>query len=110
MIIPSSQIVGLIEIETLSGAGSDCLVALGCEEESLGELLVWLTGQIASRVVGNESKETGPGANRLSGLLAAPQADCLPADLTQLQSDLAQEAAQFRLRLTAGGIAADPRV
>ncbi|HEX4144017.1 MAG TPA: hypothetical protein VHY91_10820 [Pirellulales bacterium] len=97
----ASQIVGLIEIETSAGAGSECLVPLGREERSLAELLAWLTGPIARPLVGDDAAEvaaTPSSANRLAGLVAP--GPVLDADLVQLETDLVDAAAQFRLRLT----------
>jgi hypothetical protein len=100
----ASQIVGLIEIETASLAGSECLVPLGREEQSLAELLAWLTGSIAMPVVGDDAAELAAAAgttNRLAGLVAHGPGSLLNADLEQLKTDLVDAAAQFRLRLTA---------
>jgi hypothetical protein len=99
----ASQIVGLIEIEAASDAGSECLVAVGREEQSLGELLAWLTGTMARPRVDDDAAElaetAGP-TNRLAGLVAAP-ATLLAADLGRLETDLVDAAAQFRLTLMA---------
>ncbi len=104
MVFSASQIVGLIEIETASIAGSECLVALGLEEQSLADLLAWLTGAIARPAVGDAAADrpsaAGP-VNRLAGLIAADSEPRLAADLTQLQTDLADAVAQFQLKLTA---------
>ena len=100
----ASQIVGLIEIETASDAGSECLVALGREEQSLGELLAWLTGTMARPRVGDDAAELAEAAgptNRLAGLVAAEPATLLAADLGRLETDLVDAAAQFRLSLMA---------
>jgi hypothetical protein len=104
MIVSASQTVGLIEIETPNGAGSGSLVALGREELSVGELLAWLTGAMARPLVGDDAaKGSSPGGpiNRFAGLLAPEPAFLLAADLNQLETELADAAAQFRLRLTA---------
>jgi hypothetical protein len=102
MILPASQIVGLIEIETASNADSGSLVALGLEELSLGELLAWLTEPIARPLVDADSAElaatVGP-TNRLTGRIAAGPVSHLNADLRQLETDLVEAALQFRLRL-----------
>ena len=103
MIFSTSQIVGLIEIETASSGGSECLLPLGCEEQSLGELLAWLTGTIARPLVGDHADPTavaGPN-HRLSGLVAAGPVSVVNADFEQLETDLVDAAAQIRLRLTA---------
>jgi hypothetical protein len=104
MIFSASQIVGLIEIETASNAGSECLVPLGREEQSLGELLAWLTGTMARPLVGDDAADPAAAAgptNRLAGRIAAGPVSLLNADLEQLETDLVDAAAQFRLRLTA---------
>jgi hypothetical protein len=100
----ASQIIGLIEIETASIGGSECLVPVGREEQSLAELLAWLTGSIAGPVVGDNVVELAAPAgatNRLAGLVAHGSGSLLNADLEQLATDLVDAAAQFRLRLTA---------
>ena len=104
MIFSASQIVGLIEIETASDAGSEGLVALGREEQSLGELLAWLTRTMARPLVGDDAAEQAAAAgptNRLAGLAAAGPVSLLAADLERLETDLVDAAAQFRLSLTA---------
>jgi hypothetical protein len=104
MIFSASQIVGLIEIETASNAGPESLVPLGRVEQSLGELLAWLTGPMARPVVGDDAAgpvvAAGP-TNRLAGWVATSPVSLLNADLQQLETDLVDAAAQFRLRLTA---------
>jgi hypothetical protein len=108
MIFSASQIVGLIEIETATNAGLEGLVPLGREEQSLGELLAWLTGPMARPLVGDDATDpavaAGP-ANRLAGWVAAGPVSLLNADLEQLETDLVDAAAQFRLRLTASAAA-----
>ncbi|HEY1785026.1 MAG TPA: hypothetical protein VGG30_05725 [Pirellulales bacterium] len=104
MIFSASQIVGLIEIETESGTGSECLIPLGHEEPSLGELLSWLTGPMARPLVADHAAEpavTASPTNRLTGRAVAGPVALVNADLEQLETDLADAAAQFRLRLTA---------
>ncbi len=104
MIVSASHIVGLIEIETPNGAGSGSLVALGREELSVGELLAWLTGAMARPIVGDDgAEESSPGGpvNRFASRLAPESAFLLAADLNQLETELADATAQFRLRLTA---------
>src|ERR1700678_2825627 len=99
MILSASQIVGLIEIETPGGAGSESLVPMGCEERSLAELLVWLARPMATPTIADDSAARP--TNRFAGLLAADPAPLLAADLDQLESDLVAAAAQLRLRLSA---------
>jgi hypothetical protein len=103
MIFPASQIVGLIEIETADDAGSECLVALGCEEQSLGELLVWLTGTMARPTLGDDAVQSSAATgltNRIAGLTATGPVSLLPADLERLATDLIDAAARFRQSLT----------
>jgi hypothetical protein len=104
MIFQASQIVGLIEIETASDAGSECLVALGREEQSLGELLAWLTGPMDRPLAGDDAAEPAVAAgptNRLAGRVATSAVSLLNADLEKLETDLVDAATQFRLKLTA---------
>ncbi len=66
MLFSPSQIVGLIEIETLDSAGSNRLLPLGSEEESLAGLLTWLT----SPAVVAADEQAGPrcrAPSRLTG-------------------------------------------
>jgi len=100
----ASQIVGLIEIETASNAGSECLTPLGREEQSLADLLAWLTGPIARPIVGDDTAPLAAAAgptNRLAGTLAQGSVSLINADLEQLETDLVDAAAKLRLRLTA---------
>jgi hypothetical protein len=104
MIFPANQIVGLIEIETPTGADAGSLVALGREELSVGELLAWLTGTMARPPVDDDvaslPSAAGP-VNRFAGLADIQPTPLLAADLGQLETDLAAATAQFRLRLSA---------
>ena len=102
MLFATSQIVGLIEIETLDSTRSGRLIALGHEEDSLAELLTWLTLDAGPARPGDSADElpsTAP-VHRLSSLLHLA-AECLPADLDQLRIDLADATARLRLRLAA---------
>jgi hypothetical protein len=103
MLFAPSQIVGLIEIETLDSVRPGCLVAMGHEDESLSELLAWLTHDAGATRPSDSADPLPPAAapvRRLSGLLHLA-GECLPADLEQLRIDLADATAHLRLRLAA---------
>ena len=89
---------------TPTSAGSDCPVALGREDQSIAELLAWLTGPMARPPVGDNTANLPPAGvpvNRFAGLAAIEPVTLLAADLDQLQTDLSDATAQLRLRLTA---------
>jgi hypothetical protein len=102
MILSASQIIGLIEIETVEGELSESHAPLAGEERTLAELLAWLTGTAASFGDGDAGRAAAAlGTNRVAGFLAPESEASLTADLARLAVELDHAAAQFRLQLAA---------
>ncbi|HTU24694.1 MAG TPA: hypothetical protein VMF30_04825 [Pirellulales bacterium] len=105
MIFHASQIVGLIEIQSIDGA--ECVSALGAEGKNLGELLSWLSGGADCPPDGETDLAPSPATatsgpvNRLATLIGGGAERALVADLASLESDLADATVRLRLSLLA---------